>query len=177
MGICFFLVWLFRCMVPGIWMANHLNNEQVNVCYSDVYAIEMFTIQILTVALISCLNIGLNTEHGNTEHFEVQISNSSVLEWSVQAIAMVPTIPKPNHWQSEQKAIGKPKRTCSVCQPPILQYFYFWTGDQEPAFQPSGNSWQPSNRRIASHSKQINFRTSNSNRPILHAVKKINLNV
>ena len=24
-------------MVPGIYMANHLNKEQVKVCYSDIY--------------------------------------------------------------------------------------------------------------------------------------------
>ena len=34
--------------MPGtsIWIANHLNNEQVKVCYSDVSAIQMFAIQI-----------------------------------------------------------------------------------------------------------------------------------
>ena len=48
---------------------------------------------------------GLNTEHWNTECFEVWISNGLVLEWSVIAIAisMVPTIPKLNHWKSQQK--------------------------------------------------------------------------
>ena len=38
----------------------------------------------------------------NTERFEVRIG--SVLEWLliVKAVAMVPTIQKPNHWKSEQ---------------------------------------------------------------------------
>ena len=47
---------------------------------------------------------GLNTKHWNTERFEVQISDGSVLECSVTAIAiaMVPTILKPNHWKSEK---------------------------------------------------------------------------
>ena len=47
---------------------------------------------------------GWNTKHWSTERFEVQISNGSVLEWSIMAIAvtMVPTIRKPNHWKSEQ---------------------------------------------------------------------------
>ena len=85
---------------------------------------------------------GLNTEHWNTECFEVQITNGLILEWLVIAIvlyvgvskilheavmniysdklahvqvvincryslttiaiAMVPTILKPNHWKSEQ---------------------------------------------------------------------------
>ena len=47
-----------------------------------LYAIKM-TIQI------GCMN---------TEHLEVQISNSLVLEWLVIAKAMVPTILKLNHW-------------------------------------------------------------------------------
>ena len=38
----------------------------------------------------------------NTECFEVPIYNGSVLEWLVIAIAMVPTIPTPNHWKSQQ---------------------------------------------------------------------------
>ena len=40
----------------------------------------------------------------NTQHFEVQITNGSVLERSVLAIAiaMVPAILKLNHWKSEQ---------------------------------------------------------------------------
>ena len=36
-------------MVPGIWIVNHLNNEQLSSCYTDVSAIQMFTIQITTV--------------------------------------------------------------------------------------------------------------------------------
>ena len=38
-------------MVRGIWLANHLNNEQVKVCHSDVSVIQMFAIQIPTVFL------------------------------------------------------------------------------------------------------------------------------
>ena len=50
---------------------------------------------------------GLYTEHWNTEHIgipKVWISNDLVLEWSVKeiAIAMVPTILKPNLWKLEQ---------------------------------------------------------------------------
>ena len=52
---------------------------------------------------------GLNNEHGNTyhmeyQHFEARISNGSVLEWSVIAIAiaMALTILEPNHGKSEQ---------------------------------------------------------------------------
>ena len=43
---------------------------------------------------------------GNTKHFEVGISNDSVLEWLViaTAIAMVLIIPKPNHWKSKKMA-------------------------------------------------------------------------
>ena len=46
----------------------------------------------------------MNTEHWNTESFEVWISNGSVLEWLVIAIAlaMVLTIPKPNYRKSAQ---------------------------------------------------------------------------
>ena len=40
---------------------------------------------------------GFNTEHWNTELFKVQISNGSVLKWSV-----IPTIQKTNYWKSEQ---------------------------------------------------------------------------
>ena len=42
--------------------------------------------------------------HWNTKPFEVRISNVSVLEWTVIAIAiaMVPAIQKLNHWKSEQ---------------------------------------------------------------------------
>ena len=41
----------FAIQMPGtivlsIWIANHLNNDQVKVCYSDVAAIQMFAIQI-----------------------------------------------------------------------------------------------------------------------------------
>ena len=41
--------------------------------------------------------------HWNSKHFKVWISKSSVLEWSVIAIAiaMVPTIPEPNQWKSK----------------------------------------------------------------------------
>ena len=47
---------------------------------------------------------GLEYQHWNTKHFEVPISNGSVLEWSLIAIAiaMIPTILKPNHWKFEQ---------------------------------------------------------------------------
>ena len=40
--------------------------------------------------------------HWNTQHFEVLISNGSVLEWSAItiAIALVLAIRKPNHWKS-----------------------------------------------------------------------------
>ena len=37
-----------------------------------------------------------------TESFKVWISNGSILEWLVIAIAMVPTIPNPNNWKSKQ---------------------------------------------------------------------------
>ena len=40
--------------------------------------------------------------HWNTERFEVRISNGSVLEWSVIAIAMAPTFLKLNNWKLEQ---------------------------------------------------------------------------
>ena len=33
-------------------------------------------------------SVGLNTQHWNTEHFEVRISSGSILEWSVIAIAI-----------------------------------------------------------------------------------------
>ena len=33
-------------MVPGIWKANHFNNEQVKVPYSEVSAVYMVAIQI-----------------------------------------------------------------------------------------------------------------------------------
>ena len=41
----------FAIQMPGtivlrIWIANHLNNDQVKVHYSDVAAIQMFAIQI-----------------------------------------------------------------------------------------------------------------------------------
>ena len=49
---------------------------------------------------------GLNTEHWNTQHFEVWISNCLALEWSVtaKAIARVPTIKKPNHCKSRKNS-------------------------------------------------------------------------
>ena len=45
-------------------------------------------------------------KHLTTKCLEVLISNGSVLEWLVIAtgIAMVPTLPKPNNWKSEQNA-------------------------------------------------------------------------
>ena len=45
---------------------------------------------------------GLNIEHWNTKHFKVWIFHGLVLEWSVIAIAMAPTILKLNHWKSKQ---------------------------------------------------------------------------
>ena len=44
--------------------------------------------------------------HWNTDHFEVRISNGSVLEFSDIAIAkaMVPTMLNPNHWKSSKMA-------------------------------------------------------------------------
>ena len=42
-------------MVPGIWIVNHLNNEPVKVCYSDVSAIQKFAIQIHTIYLLVVL--------------------------------------------------------------------------------------------------------------------------
>ena len=42
-------------MVPGIWIVDHLNNEPVKVCYSDVSAIQKFAIQIHTVYLLVVL--------------------------------------------------------------------------------------------------------------------------
>ena len=53
---------------------------------------------IYSINATSVYSGGLNTkEHWNTEDFEVQISNGSVLEWSVTAAVRVPTILKPNH--------------------------------------------------------------------------------
>ena len=112
-------------MVPGIWIANHLNNEQVNVCYSDVYAIEMFTIQILTVALISCQNIGLNTEHGYTEHFEVQISYSC-FGMVGQSHSYGPDHSNPNYWQSEQNGHWKTEKNLFSMSAPTTSIFLFF---------------------------------------------------
>ena len=41
-------------MELGIWIANHVNREQVKVCFSNVSAFQMFTIQILIVFRSHC---------------------------------------------------------------------------------------------------------------------------
>ena len=44
-------------MVPGIWMANLLNNKQVLVCYSDVSANQMFAIHFPTEFTMETLQV------------------------------------------------------------------------------------------------------------------------
>ena len=50
-----------------------------------------------------CGRLQKGLEYRNTKKIEVCISNGLVLEWLVIEIAkaMVPTIPKPNHWKSK----------------------------------------------------------------------------
>ena len=61
--------------------------------------LSIYSIQDTVGAWIPTIVI-LNTLEYST--FWSWVCNGSVFKWAVIAIAMVPTIPKPNHWKSEQ---------------------------------------------------------------------------
>ena len=103
---------------PKVWPSSNKHwslicqkNHLFNITKKNLFQLRMkFTIGIPDLS--SCYMVqyvflmtsaycgGLNTEHWNSKLFDVQISKSLVLEWSVItiAIALVPTIPKPNYW-------------------------------------------------------------------------------